>query len=216
MVGAVTAMLSGFDSVAGQVPNTAPGVVIPIFFGEPWMADEATQDALAWPTNLWSSMQVQVDLGAASTPTLAAFAVVDDLTVTKEPSIVKYIRGSIPASGTSFDFTLSERRDLLRAIHIYQDSGGSNTPSEVDLRKDGKILHELSYAANQGLLVGYQMTPNASGRTAGIYDLVLDHDGLLVSAVDLSQGTAPTVTVKAASTMSGTTTYILERLGPRE
>jgi hypothetical protein len=205
---------SNFDSTG--VPNTAPGVSVPIYFAEPWLNDEASQDALAWATSNWSSFQIEVDLGAASTPTLVAWAVVDDLVVQGTPSIVKWIRQSYGASGTQFDISTIDRRDWLRQISIYPDSGASNQPTPVTLRKDGVILHELSFSANVALLTNYEMQPSATGRTANIYDLVLDHDGLLGSAVNMDGTRDITLTIQAASAQSGTTTIIVQRLGPPE
>jgi hypothetical protein len=210
----VNSVSSNYDFVG--LPNTAPGVSIPLFFAEPWLFDEASQDALAWATNSWSSFQIEVDLGAASTPTLQAWAIVDDLQPQTPGGIVKWIRQSFPASGTQFDISTIDRRDYLREVNIYPDSGGSNQPSQVTLRKDGVVLHELVYTANLALLTHYCMSPLATGRTANIYDLVLDHDGLLASAINMLGTRDITLTINSASAMSGTTVAIVQRLGPPE
>ena len=203
--------IGNFDCTG--LPNTAPGVSFPIYFAEPWRTDEVDQDALAWSSNGWSSFQIEVDFAAASTPTLVAFAVVDNLQPQGAKGIVKWIRQAIPAAGTAFDFSTLDKRDWLQQISFYPDSGGSNACTKVTFRKDGGILHELSNTANTALLTNYLMTPAASGRTANIYDMVLDHDGLLGSAVPMDGTRDATLTIEAASAQSGTVTAIIQRLG---
>jgi len=207
-----------YDSVTGEVPNTSPGVSFGIFLAEPWRNSPADQDALAWATAGWQTFQIQVDLGAASTPTLVAYAVVDDFVPAagSTPGIVKWIRSSITASGTSMDIPTLDRRDWLQQISLYEDSGGSNAATSVTFKRNSVTLHELSAASNKALLTQYGMTPAASGRTAGIYDMVLDHDGLLGSAVPLDGARDTLLTIAAGGAMSGTIVAIIQRLGPPE
>jgi hypothetical protein len=201
------------------LPNTAPGVAFGIHLAEPWRDDEVDQDALAWASSQFASFQLQIDLSTASTPTLTAFAVVDDVVPTKQVGIVKWIRASYPAGGSSFDIATLDKKDFVQQISIYPDSGGSNAPTQVTLRRNSVVLHELTNTQNKLLLQNYQMTPAASGRTASVYDVVLDHDGLLNSAIDMRDAarggntTDVSLTIAAASAMSGTTTYIVQRLG---
>jgi hypothetical protein len=208
-------ILNGTAYDCTGLPNTAPGVAFPIFFAEPWRQDEVDQDALAWPTSGWQTFQIEVDLAAAGTPTLVAWAVVDNFVPKTQPGLVKWIRQSIAASGTKFD-ELIEKRDWLQQISLYPDSGGSNAPTQVDFRRNGEILHELTSSANTALITNYGMTPAASGRTANIYDLVIDHDGLLGSAVSLDGARDATISVYAGGAMSGTTIALIQRLGPPE
>jgi hypothetical protein len=198
------------------VPNTAPGVSFPLFFAEPWRADARDRDALAWPTNGWQSFQVEVDVGAASTPTLIATAITDELKVNQQPGIMKWIRQSWNASGTSFDITTIDRRDWVCQISLYPDSGGSNVASKVIFRKDGQVLHEMGTLANLALLAQMGMMPIATGRTGNITDLVFDHDDLLGSAIPMDGARDVVLTVEAGSAMSGTITGIIQRLGPPE
>jgi len=196
------------------LPNTAPGISIPIYFAEPWMADEADQDAGAWVTNGWSSFVMEVDLGAASTPTLVASARIDGSTVGQLNGITEVLRGQIGAAGTSFDISTLDRRGFLRSIQIYPDSGATNKPSKVTFRANGAVIAELTYSANLAKLTNLGLTPAASGRTASIYDLVFDSDGLLASAFPMDGLKDVTLTIESASAMSGTTTYLLSRFVP--
>jgi len=207
---------ASFDCLG--VPNTAPGVSIPIFLAEPWRETPADQDALAWATAGWLSFQIEVDLGAASTPTLQAYAVVDDFVPppNTNPGIVKWIRAQLVPAGTVYDVTTIDRRDFLQQISIYPDSGGTNEVTLVTFKKNGVTLHELSHAANSQLLFNQTMSPAASGRTANIYDLVFDHDGLLSSSVPMDGARDALLEITAAGAMSGTQTAIIQRLGPPE
>ena len=194
------------------LPNTAPGVCLPIFFAEPWRKSPADQDALAWPSAGFSSFQIEVDLGGAGTPTLVASAAVDDMQVNKLTGIVKWLRQSFAASGQSFDISTIDRRDWLQQVSLY---AAAVAATKVTLRKDGLILHELTASSNFGLNSNYGMTPTGN-RTANMYDVVLDHDDLLGSAVQMDAARDIVLTVESGSAMSGTLTAIVQRFGPPE
>lgn len=193
-------------------PNAAPGVCLPIFFAEPWRKSPADQDALAWPSAGFSSFQIEVDLGAAGSPTLVASAAVDDMQVNKLTGIVKWLRQSFAASGQSFDISTIDRRDWLQQVSLY---AAAVAATKVTLRKDGLILHELTASSNFGLNSNYGMAPTGN-RTANMYDVVLDHDDLLGSAVQMDSARDIVLTVESGSAMSGTLTAIVQRFGPPE
>ena len=221
-------ILNGAAYDGNGVPNTAPGVCLPIFFAEPWRKSPADQDALAWPSAGFSSFQIEVDLGSTASPTLVASAAVDDMQVGKLTGIVKWLRQSFASSGTSFDISTIDRRDWLQQISLYSAgySPGLTVPgtpvaagvlaSKVTLRKDGLILHELTASSNLGLNSNYGMLPSQTVRGPGIYDLVLDHDDLLGSAVQMDSARDIVLTVESGSAMSGTLTAIVQRFGPPE
>lgn len=202
---------TAYDSLG--VPNTAPGVSFFIPFAEPWRELREEGDSLAWATSTWSTLQVEVDLGAASTPTLVASAVIDALPGDDQQGIIKWIRSSVAASGTSFDIPTIDRKDWMSKIHLYPDSGGSNATSKVTVRLNSQILHEHTFSANKAVLTNHNFTPAASGRTASVTDIVFDHDDFIGSMLGLDGSRDFSLTVEAASTMSGTITYILQKLG---
>lgn len=214
-------ILNGTQYDCTGVPNTSPGVTFPIYFAEPWRESPADQDSLAWASSGWTTFQIQVDLSTASTPTLQAWAVCDDYVPPAnangtQPGICKWIRSSLPAAGTSFDFTTLDRRDWLQQISLYPDSGGSNAATQVTFKKNSVTLHELTNTANSALLTNHTMTPAASGRTSNIYDLVFDHDGLLGSSVPMDGARDSLLTIAAGGSMSGTVIAIIQRVGPPE
>lgn len=215
-------ILNGTTFDCQGVPNTAPGVSLPIYFAEPWRKDSASQDALAWQSRNFKSFRIEVDLSTASTPTLVASAVIDDFVARDttgkeiEPLFVTMRRQQVAAAGTSFDITTIDKRGLLQQISLYPDSGASQAATIVTVRRDGDIVRELTKSANFALLTNNDMTPTASGRSSNIYDLVFDHDDLINSSLNLSGVKEFTLTVEAASAMSGNMTFIVQRYGKLE
>lgn len=204
------------------VPNTAPGVTIPIYFAEPWRDTPADRESLAWPTSAWRSLQLEIDLGAAASPTLTAFAWVDAApSPSSGPMIAKVFRQQFPAAGTQFDIAQIDRRDFLLQISMYPDSGSSQQTSEVDLRFNSQVLDELTTPVRVAGLINKNMAPTASGRTASMTDVVLEHDESLLTdflsgALNLNGASDLTLTVKAANAMSGTIISLIEKIGPPE
>jgi hypothetical protein len=97
---------------------------------------------------------------------------------------------------------------------VYPDSGASNALTELDVIVDNDVKHDLLTLSNTGVLKGSEMAPDASNRTANVYDAVFDHDGLLDSAIDCRNARTVQITVKAGGAMSGTSTALAEVFGP--
>lgn len=199
-----------YDAVAGEVPNTAPGVTSTLYLAEPWRKDLKTQDSLAWPTTGWGSLTVEVD--ATNACTLTCWATVD-LALPKDPQMITKIMPAVINAGTKVDYTLQDQSGWLTQISLYPDSGGSNVQTVVTLRKGNVPLFDaITAAANKGELTQNDMFPVASGRTAGIFDLVLDSDDTLDSALLLTEARDATMTFEQASA-SGTVTAFVQRIG---
>lgn len=211
---------TAYDIQGGPTPNTIP-VQIPIYFAEPWRKDAQDQDRLAWETSGWDAFSIEVDLAAGTAPTLTALAVVDGFVSGVSPAqrkIAKILRTQIAAAGTSLDFSQLDRRDWLQQISLYAGTGGTAADyySLVTLRRNGQILHEVTKSLNKALLLNNGMTPAASGRTSNLYDLVLDHDDLLGSAVNLEGSRDLTLSIESASAMSGNIVALIQRIGTLE
>lgn len=202
------------------LPNTAPGVTIPIFFAEPWRDSPIDREALAWPSSLWQSFQIEVDLGAAATPTLTAFAIIDAAQAPSGgPFIAKVYRQQFGIAGTQQDFPGIDRRDYLTQVSLYPDSGSSQQTSEVDVRFNSQIIDEFTTSVRNAALINRGMSPTATGRTANMTDVILEHDeslsnNVLASALNLNGASDMTLTVKAANAMSGTIIALIEKIGP--
>src|ERR1044071_4840333 len=106
----------GLPNVVASAAGTAgvDGVTLPIFLAEPWRQEPEAQDALAWSTDGWDSFTIEVDLGAAGTPALRAYAVIDN--VVNRNAIVKWLRIQVGAAGESFDYSTLGRGGLVSAI----------------------------------------------------------------------------------------------------
>lgn len=201
------------------VPNTAPGVTIPIFFAEPWRDTPQDREALAWPSSGWASLQIEIDLGAASTPTLTAFAYIDASPAPANLMIAKVYRQQFAIAGTAQDIAQITRRDYLTQITLYPDSGSSQQTTEVDVRFNSQVIDELTTPVRIAALQNRNMSPAPSGRSSNLTDIVIEHDesltnNLLAGALNLNGSADFTLTVKAASAMSGSLVALVEKIGP--
>lgn len=211
-----------FDCVG--VPNTAPGVGVAMNFGEPWRKDKNDALSLALPTawqgGQFRTVKLEVDLGSASTPTLTALGVFDDVVPTLKPGqdspwFTKWLRPNFVVASTKTQITTIEKKDFLQQISLYPDSGASQLATKLALQKNGQILQQFLSAQDlKTFLQANEMYPAASGRSANISDIVLDYNDLLSGAENLADARELTLTVEAASAMSGTITGIIQRLGP--
>jgi hypothetical protein len=208
-------LLNGTAYDCTGLPNTAPGVSFPLFLAEPWRTDEVDQDALAWKSSAWENFQIEVDLSTASTPTLVAYAITDDLQADpkKDLGIVKVTRQNIACSGTKMDEVLDvPASDWLQQVTLYPESGNSYAYTQVDLHRGKQLLHELSMTANTALVTNFGCVP-AGSRTSNLYDLVIDHDGLLASAIKFG-GEDAIATFYTGTVMSGTIVAMIQHIGP--
>jgi hypothetical protein len=205
------------------VPNTAPGVTIPIYFAEPYRKDRDVQNSLGLPTQWkggrFDEVRLEIDLAASTAPAVKVHAVFDDVIPTlmagqSQPGLVKVYPYPANASGTKYVINPPDKQDLLTQMSIYPDSGGSNDLEIVTLRKNGEVLHEFSYAANKSHLLDNGMTPAASGRTSNIYDVIFDPDDVIEGAESLAEARSFSLELDAgAGTMSGTQLLMIQRIG---
>ncbi len=195
------------------LPNTTVGVNLPIFFAEPWRKDARDQDALAWSTKGMNSFKVEVSMtaNAGGAPTLAAFAVVDDVIVDAPASDIlycKWIRQSFNGGSPNVDITTIDRRGYLQQVTLYPTAA----LTDVVVKKDALIISELKRTQNDALLLTHGMqTVGATGRIANVWDVVFDHDDLLGSSVDLRGSRELVVSLTSGSAL-GTTVGIVQRL----
>jgi hypothetical protein len=204
-----------YDCVAGEVPNTAPGVTFPIFLAEPFRKDLEAQEFGKWYTaGLYANMQIEVDLVNAAT--LTCWAWVDDSKWkgTNPPMITKILPAVIPAGGTKFDYTMVEQSGFLTQLSLYPDSGASNpiTPLTV-FKGNAKAYDAVTTTSNRATLIQHDMVPGATGRTASIYDAVFDLNDDISEAIPLNPTRDVQLVIEAGGAMSGTVTAIVQRIG---
>jgi len=214
----VTSLVSGYDCQG--VPNTGDGVSLLFNFNEPWRANRLDGDALAWDSKPWENFKIELDLSAAiassGAPAIVAYAIIDDMHVNQPQGIVKHLPGFELCGGVKYDITDLDKKDWYQTLSIYPDTGGAQTITKVTMRKGSEIIHELSASANAAVLGEYGLTPAIAQRTAGIYDIVLDHDDLLGSAENMDGIKAMPITVETGTAMAGTQLVMVQRLGSLE
>jgi hypothetical protein len=199
-----------YGNITGELPNTAPGVSFPIFFAQPWRKDVATQDALAWSTGDLGPLEIEFDSTNAATWTF--WATVDDVVFGKPQGIIKQLPQIITAASPSADYTLSDKDGMLLHILLNADTG-ANVATSVTLRKGSTVVFDdVSAAVNKANLTNGDMFPIATGRTQTIYDVVVDADDVLESALPINDRDV-NLTIKQAAA-SGSIKAIVERFGP--
>jgi len=208
--------LDGIGVGAGHVLKTR----LPIFLSEPWRAQLAVADGLAWGTADLASFQVEVDIKAAAAgPTLDGFVEADYTTVTdakgvqQQPRmgvICKWFRQQIPINGTTQDVTTLPRRDFYQQISLF-DSAITN----VIVETDSLIQRDLTKVRNDDILVSRQMVPDDTR-----YDVVFDYDDLITSGLPMVLNGRPVTDFQLKLTLSDGTarniSTIIQRLGPPE
>lgn len=184
---------------------------ITIYFSESWRPP-GVGSALAWATGGLASFQLEVDITtSAGTVTMTAFAEVDKALVTVNGlnrqtdmamgNIVKWIRTTVPVTGTTINWTNFPRKSgVLQAVH-FSDPNITN----VQVKADNYEWRNLSQNDNLFLLAQNGITGSASW-----YDVEFDYDdvpegaGLILDGIqDLqfnittSSGTARNITAIA-------------------
>ncbi len=193
---------------------------ISINFSEIWRPP-GVGGALAWATGGLASFQLEVDIKTgAGTVTMTGFAEVDKALVTvaglnkqtdqQLGNIVKWIRTSVPVTGTTVNWGNFPRKSgVLQAVHLYDASAAI---TNVQVKADNYEWRNLTWNENAYLMAQNGMTPHASW-----YDIEMDYDdvpegaGLILDGIQdlqhnitLSDGTARNLTA------------ICEILGPAE
>lgn len=191
---------------------------ITIYFAESWRPP-GVGAALAWATGGLASFQLEADVTtSAGTVTMTAFAEVDKALVTvaglqkqtdqQMGNIVKWIRTTVPVTGTTVNWNQFPRRSgVLQAVH-FSDSYITN----CQVKADNYEWRNLTQNENLYLLAQNGLTGSASW-----YDVEFDYDdvpegaGLILDGIQdlqfnltLSDGTARNITA------------LCEILGPAE
>lgn len=205
-------LLHGTTYDFSGLPNTQSMITLP--FALPWFVENVT-DSLAWnPLILGGDITVEMDL--TTSPTVTAWEVVDDNLGAPSSGIVTYEVIKPVAGGTSFYVQKEiDLRGKLMAASIYPDSTNSNTitPASLYLGPADTFAHELlDSTSNTELLDRWNLTPAASGRTSGIFDIVAVKSDMLARAWDLVQWGDCKINVQAAAAMAGTCSILLARL----
>ena len=199
---------------SGTLANPAYRTYLPIFLAEPWRKTNQEAAALAWnlagPTVASASLEVDIASGMTS-------PVISGWYEWSPPdgglgAITKWIRQTFGASGTEQDFNSLTRGDYYHAIHLFKPTGAN--VDKVRLTADGVIFQDVINALeNQAMLINRGLNPDL---TEGRFDLVLDADDPINSALPTTGVNELSLHVEYSATASGNLVALIEKSGPPE
>lgn len=199
--------------------QTATGAQFTLDFAERWNTNNVTRDQLAfaprWAGGAYNFVGLQLDFGAAASPTVALFAEVDDFVPPRPAPFVKWERLSIPTVGKINNYKITAGADRLLSIHLYPDTTATPIPpTRVVLKQGSRVLHEATRFVNFAHNSESGYTPTATGRTAKMHDIIFDDDDNLDSGIWLGDGPDLDLSIESSDTaMSGTVTALIRRFG---
>lgn len=192
---------------------------LPIFFAERWRKSTVEQDLPAWNVDRGQeSFTIEVDVnatfaGGAVNISLAGFYEWEPLTG-KLGAVTKWFRQTYSATGSQNDFSLKERDGFLQSIHLFNTSDGKFV-NKVKLTANGADVQDLlTVFQNSSLLKGAGLNPDFSA--APRFDLVLDYDDPLNSALQLNGLSDLTMQAQYSATAAGSLPCIFVRAGRPE
>jgi hypothetical protein len=164
-----------------------------------------------------SSLIMEVDIGAATAPTLTAYlqASYQDTQVRGTVDLIgKVLLYTFPCSGTASKFPLQipfgkQGGSLIKRIHLVATSG-TITVNGVTINKDSAPIHDTVAAVNQFIQTEYQRTPQA-----GIYTVDFIPDGNMnANILNAADATSMEYYADVTVTVAGNLTAVVEMLDP--
>lgn len=206
-------MLHGTAYDFGGLPNTATNITLP--FAPEWFLDSVA-DALAWnPAKLGGPITVEIDASVAIT--VKCYERISFDLEARSTGILT-LETILPVVGGTESWVKQPEFQCvgkLVSASIYPDSAAATVISEAGLRvgKDWSDAHVvMATAQNNEVLERFQLTPDASGRTADIYDLVFVRGDALTRAMPLDTYSQAALVLKAATSLSGNCPIVLARI----
>lgn len=215
------------------------GQVLTLHFAEPWRKNLAQADALALPSSMLNSLEVEVDFGAAPTNAassnpliLKAWAEVDSEPANSVhrngPVISKVFRHNLTGgttAGSAVDVTWLDKRDLYTTIvaELGNNVAFGTAPNGVVAPADGDYTSKLEITANamkiHELPKGVAKLVHAG---QGLNSDQFDLEAVLDSADDINSGLSANglselrvrVDLLSDTANSANWTLITERTGP--
>lgn len=115
--------------------------IIPIFFSEPWRRTPPGEESLAWGMGDVSTFQIEIDIGAATTPSLSCLAVIQKGARNMGP-ISKWRRYVIPVSAIGIvNVTTLPKQDAYLALHA-----NSLVCSDIEIKVDQEEVFKATLA----------------------------------------------------------------------
>lgn len=180
-----------------------------IWFSEPWRKRSPDDDVTALQTGFFGKSDqliLEVDIAAGVTPSLEAWALVDDFNGGKPHPMVKWDTFNVPAVGTPINFAKLDKKDDYLQMSIF-DTSDAKTIDTVRLEQGSiPIVDNVTKQQNETMLLGAADVDEA----AGLYDIVFDKDDDLRGGIP-AQGLTLIATPSAAA--NGTMDVVTQRLG---
>lgn len=210
-------------SAFGLKTSGTPGAAayrtyLPIYFSQPWRKVPADVGRTSIFAGGIESLQLEVDIKAGLTsPVLTGWFEYEPLNSGERlGALVKWIRQSLAATGTTQTFSNLDKRDFIEAIHLFPTVEG--TPKYVNLvqfsRNNEYVTDKITTLENQATLLGREMQPDTAATPR--YDLVFDYDDPINSAL-LAEGLREmSLYVEYNAAASGTMIAMILRNGPPE
>lgn len=163
-----------------------------------------------------TSLTGEFDIGAATSPTLSAFAMCStrDTQLTETAPIIGKVLSFVhPVSATTTKFPLNipygkQAGSLIKRLHLFVTSG-TITINGIEIRKNGVTIHESTDGPMDFIQTEFQRTPQASVYHA---DFVLD--GNMSDTLNAASAATMEYYADVTVTVAGTITVVAEMLDP--
>jgi hypothetical protein len=198
---------------SGTMGSSGYREYIPIFFAEPWREDVREQVLSAWSVDGVRSFQIEVDIKTISSPIVAGFYEFEPATGTLG-SIVKVVRQTFAVNGTAIDLNTIDRRDFLQALHLFSTSDGKYVTKLKLTANSVEIQDLIDYLENRAINLSRGLNPDTTA--APRFDLVIDYDDRIGSALPLNGLNELTLHLEFDGATAGTIDVLLVRAGAPE
>jgi len=199
----------------------ASATLLTVDFTEPRIKDQLEQligGLDTGPNSGIQSLTMEVDIGAATAPTLAAFlqASYQDTQVKQGADLIgKVLNYTFPATATSSKFPLAipfgkQGGSLIKRVHLYVQSG-SMTVNGMTINKNGAPIHDISNAVNQFIQSEYGRTPQ--GSLAYTVDFIADNN-MNANILNAAEATSMEYYADITVSVAGNLMAVVEMLDP--
>lgn len=193
--------------------NAARGIpfrtgIIEIFFAPPWLRTAQGEDALAWGMKDVKTFQVEIDIGAATNPTLSAKREI--IRAERNMGLIsKWKRYAVNVSATGQrTWTDFPTGDQIYGLHCFETASGDIT--DVELKIDEQQMFKASAAEATALYASngftdqagvFHITPNYTQRAADTWETAVFQNGQIARhknvLIDFTMGAANGFTILA-------------------
>lgn len=199
---------------SGTMGSSGYREYIPIFLAEPWREDVREQVLSAWNVNQVRSFQIEVDIKTITSPIVAGYYEFEPSPGGDIGTIVKVIRQTFAVNGTSIDLNTIDRRDYLQALHLFSTSD-TKYVTKLKLTANGTEIQDLiDYLENRAINLSRGLNPDTTA--APRFDLILDYDDRLGSALPLDGLNELTLQLHFDASTAGTIVVLMVKAGKPE